>query len=311
MADRVHQMGLAQADAAVQVKRVVRAGRGLADGHRGRVGELVRRADHERFERVAGVQTTGRRVRGRGGDLPRHGSRVALRAPDPGCRGGGWGGALPGRVAPHGGFQLLVDDELQADAVASNLGHRFRDHLGVVLVQPAAAELAGHPDRHAVAGVLDERGLAEPRVEAVPVDLGFDAGEKLRPDVVRHRRDGCPARGPRGRAGARHTDFCGCPGTVSSGDVSPAARSRTALPDFHRSFHTLWRKVRWMGNHVAAGRGTVLHSGDGDNRKSAPRGRSSEPLNRPRPLTSPRGSRYHVRLVSRGSAGAGRGDDEA
>ena len=54
--DGVHQVRLAEADAAVDEERVVGQRRRLGDGAAGRVGELVRRADDEGVEGVARVQ---------------------------------------------------------------------------------------------------------------------------------------------------------------------------------------------------------------------------------------------------------------
>ena len=55
VADRVHQVRLAEADAAVDEQRVVGAARVLADLHRGRPGELVALAFDEGREGEFGV----------------------------------------------------------------------------------------------------------------------------------------------------------------------------------------------------------------------------------------------------------------
>ena len=55
VADRVHQVGLAEAHAAVQEERVVGVARALRHGQAGRVGEAVGRADDEVAEGVARV----------------------------------------------------------------------------------------------------------------------------------------------------------------------------------------------------------------------------------------------------------------
>ena len=71
VADRVQQVGLAQAGLAVDEQRVVRLGRRLGDGDRGRVREPVARADDEGLERVLRVEPgrlalrAGLRARGR------------------------------------------------------------------------------------------------------------------------------------------------------------------------------------------------------------------------------------------------------
>ena len=56
LADRLEQVRLAQADAAVDEQRVVRLARLLADGLAGRVRQAVARAGHELVERVVGVE---------------------------------------------------------------------------------------------------------------------------------------------------------------------------------------------------------------------------------------------------------------
>ena len=56
VADRVQQVGLAEAHAAVEEERVVAVRRVLGDGARGGVGELVRLADHEGAEHVLRVE---------------------------------------------------------------------------------------------------------------------------------------------------------------------------------------------------------------------------------------------------------------
>src|SRR5262249_37691155 len=57
LADGLHQMGLAEADAPVNEKRVVCARRRLRDGKTGRVRNFVVRADDERFECVPRIES--------------------------------------------------------------------------------------------------------------------------------------------------------------------------------------------------------------------------------------------------------------
>ena len=56
VADRLHQVSLAHADAAVEEERVVGLGRALGHGLAGGVGKLVAAADDERVEGVARIQ---------------------------------------------------------------------------------------------------------------------------------------------------------------------------------------------------------------------------------------------------------------
>ena len=60
VADRVHQVRLAEPHAAVDEERVVRARRRFGDGAARGVRELVRRADDEGVEGVAGIQARRR-----------------------------------------------------------------------------------------------------------------------------------------------------------------------------------------------------------------------------------------------------------
>ena len=62
LSDGLHQMGFAQADAAVNEQRIVRARRGLCDGKTGCVRDFIVRADDEGFERVSRIESrNGRR----------------------------------------------------------------------------------------------------------------------------------------------------------------------------------------------------------------------------------------------------------
>lgn len=56
MADRMHQVGLAQTDAPVQEQRVVCFGRRFRHRERCGMGEAVVRADDERIECIFGVE---------------------------------------------------------------------------------------------------------------------------------------------------------------------------------------------------------------------------------------------------------------
>src|SRR3989454_10582888 len=56
VADGIHQVGLAQADAPVNEQRIVGTGGGFRHCHAGRMRELVARADYKTRKRVLGVQ---------------------------------------------------------------------------------------------------------------------------------------------------------------------------------------------------------------------------------------------------------------
>src|SRR5256885_164548 len=57
LADGLHQMGLAQADASVNEQRIVRSRRRLRDGETGCVRDFIVRADDERFKRVPRIES--------------------------------------------------------------------------------------------------------------------------------------------------------------------------------------------------------------------------------------------------------------
>src|SRR5438552_12309285 len=57
LAGGLHQMGLAQTDAAINEQRIVRARRRLRDGKTGCVRDFVVRADDERFKRVPRIES--------------------------------------------------------------------------------------------------------------------------------------------------------------------------------------------------------------------------------------------------------------
>ena len=86
VADRVHQVRLAEADPAVQEERVVGVARALGDGQGGGVGQAVGRADDEVGERVARVEVGGAALAADPGRLDAHllgrgGRRPARRSP--------------------------------------------------------------------------------------------------------------------------------------------------------------------------------------------------------------------------------------
>src|SRR5882724_4567480 len=57
LADGLHQMGLAQTDAAVNEKRIVRTRRRLRDSETGCMRDFVIRADDERFECISRIES--------------------------------------------------------------------------------------------------------------------------------------------------------------------------------------------------------------------------------------------------------------
>jgi hypothetical protein len=62
LGDRLQKVRLAEPGASVDEERVVGLSRSFGDRERGRMGEAVRGADHERVERVLRVQANAERV---------------------------------------------------------------------------------------------------------------------------------------------------------------------------------------------------------------------------------------------------------
>ena len=126
LSDRVHQVRLAETHAAVDEERVVGARRRFSNRATRRVRELIRRADDERVERVAGIQA------------PQAVRRRRDRAVE---RGGLVGVQRDIRVGLRVGHE--IDDQLRP----FQLRHRLADDRPVMLRQPVLEEGSGHPDR--------------------------------------------------------------------------------------------------------------------------------------------------------------------
>ena len=150
--DGVHEVGLAQADSAVDEERVVGLAGDLRHRPRGGVGKLVGRAHHEAVEGVLRIQGGGVALGSRSRPL--------------GGRCGVWG---------------LLEDHVHVGATELLKG--LREHALVVLGQPLAELGVGHSDQEArpVEGEV-ARG-AEPGGKAVAVHLALDLGENLVPEV--------------------------------------------------------------------------------------------------------------------------------
>ena len=103
VADRVHQVGLAEADAAVQEERVVGVARALRHRQAGRVGQAVGRPDDEVREGVARVDGRPARPRRRPGSARRGpaGTRPAAAGVRRVAPGPSAGGARPRAMPPR------------------------------------------------------------------------------------------------------------------------------------------------------------------------------------------------------------------
>ena len=111
LADRLEQVGLAEAGPAVDEERVVRLRGSFRDGQRRRVREAVRGADDEGVERVLRLD------RGRGGRLLR---RLFQRP---------------------GALDVVVDRELDAALLAGRVAHGGADQVDEVPFDPLAREV--------------------------------------------------------------------------------------------------------------------------------------------------------------------------
>ena len=178
VADRVHQVGLAQADAAIQEQRVVGVTGTLGDRERRRVGQAVGRADDEVREGVAGIE------------VGRAGGR-ALGSPDPGrlhadgaaggfgsVAGGGAGGR-PVRLALRG------HHELDLDAVADHAGQRLGDQGPVAGLEPVLGEAVGDGDPEPLIVNVDEARIAQPRLVVGGRKRNLELSERGAPDLLR------------------------------------------------------------------------------------------------------------------------------
>ena len=184
VADGVHQVGLAEAHAAVQEQRVVRVARALGHRQRGRVGEPVRRAHDEVRERVARVEV----------------GRATLRRPDPrglhpdGRARRGRGGGL--------GLAVGADGELDLDAVADDLGQRLGDQGPVSPLQPVLREAVRDGDPEALVVHLHEMRVTQPRLVVGRGQGDLELAEGGAPDLLGVHQLRCdPGLGVRGWIG--------------------------------------------------------------------------------------------------------------
>ncbi len=165
VANRVHQMGLAEPDSAVNEQRVIRPRRGFRHSAAGRVGKLVRRPNNERVKRVPRTKDANVIAV----------SRIRLGLLLDCRRFRDIGNQRHAQVLRNKGYRR---------AGALNFRERFLDHRRVVLRQPVAEERVGNAHADRAVTIRDERRRLEPRVETVPVDLRLDAGEDLVPDIA-------------------------------------------------------------------------------------------------------------------------------
>jgi hypothetical protein len=129
--DRLEEVCLSEAGAAVDEERVVGLSRRLGDCERGRVREAVRRPDDEEVEGVLRVQALAEPRRRRGLEL--------LRLVEFAHR------ESHGAVASH------------------RLADRGMDEVEEVILDPRAREVVGHGENEVLTAELDRLRVGEPR----------------------------------------------------------------------------------------------------------------------------------------------------
>src|SRR5438270_1088751 len=203
----MHEVGLAEADTAVQEERVVGVTGAFRDRQARRMGETVGRPDDEVRERVAGVDVARaafaadapgldpdlRRARApRSPAAVRHDAdRLAVRAA---ARSPAWhvgvAAASPVRVAVAILVAVAVlrrrsDEELDLDAVADQPGQRLGDQRAVAAVEPVLGEAVRNGDAEAVVVDFGEGRLAEPGLEVRGREGHLELTEGGAPDLLR------------------------------------------------------------------------------------------------------------------------------
>ena len=183
VADGMHQVGLAEAHAAVQEERVVGVARALRDRQARGVGEAVGRPDDEVREGVARVDV----------------GRAALAA-DPGRldadllarrRRGGRRQRLRRRRRAPPRRAARPDDELDLDAVADDPGQRLADQRAVAGLEPVLGEAVGDGDPEPLLVDVHQLGVAQPRLVVGGGERDLQLTEGGSPDLLRvHSFDG-------------------------------------------------------------------------------------------------------------------------
>ena len=137
VADGVHQVRLAEADAAVQEERVVGVAGALGDRQAGGVGQAVGRADDEGAEGVARVEAGAARAARRATDA----ARLQPDRRRAGASPSAWAACAerPSRTSKS-----------TVHAVAHDAGKRLADQRAVAGLQPVLGEAVGYRDAEAV-----------------------------------------------------------------------------------------------------------------------------------------------------------------
>ena len=168
VADGVHQVGLAEAHAAVQEERVVGVARAFRHRQARRVGQPVGRADDEVGEGVARVEVGRSALATDPRRLDPH--LLARSRPVPGPVGGGLG-AVHGRrtdlcrLGLGGVLRRGADDEFDLDAVAHDAGEGLADQRAIARLEPVLGEAVRDGDPEALLIDIHQLGIAQPRLE--------------------------------------------------------------------------------------------------------------------------------------------------
>ena len=235
MPDGVHQVRLAQAHSAINEKRVVGPRRRFGHGTARRMRELVRGADNERVERIAGARECRDRRLFDGGLVFDHGFgdrdfRNERRA----------------HVFRHEGDRR---------AGALDFREGLLDDRRVVFRQPVPEQRVRDAYTDSALAIGHEGRRLEPGVEAVPVDLRLDAGEDLVPDIAGGHL--LRFRGPFACLG---TDYRGAV-TAGPAVYLPVTRGLATFAPalFHNFFHSCGnlRGETLRPCHRTSGEGTV------------------------------------------------------
>src|SRR6185437_15881105 len=174
--DRVHEMCLAEADAAMKKQGVERRlqrfrDRRLGKPLRGGMGEFVGFADDEILEGKAWIE---------------RGHHAAIIAVEYVARRSGNGGGSD--IAVIGGREARHHDEIDRDDAAVFLVPQDTQPVAVMLFEPVARELRRHRDLDAIVGDAQQRHRLEPVVVNGLAVFGAQSGANARPLCLDFRR---------------------------------------------------------------------------------------------------------------------------
>ncbi len=162
----MEQVGLAEADAAVEEERVVGARGQLGDGLAGGLGELVAGPHDERVEGVPGIERleggmwAGRRTR-----LERGAGSRSSRSP------------------------ALVDDDGDPRSAAQALGGGGLQGRHVALQEPVAREAVGRADSEVITFEGDEAAWTDPGIDGRGGNAAGNGFDESVPKAGEHRQN--------------------------------------------------------------------------------------------------------------------------